>query len=35
MWRMGYFRQPIPCIIPDGSINPPLAGPGGCGGALG
>lgn len=35
VWRMGYFWQPIRCIIPDGSINPPLAGPGGCGGALG
>ena len=35
VWRMGYFWQPIRCIIPDGSINPPRAGPGGCGGALG
>ena len=29
------FWQPIRCIIPDGSINPPLAPPGGCGGVLG
>jgi hypothetical protein len=34
-WRMGYFWQPLRCIIPDGSMNPPLAGPGGCAGVLG
>jgi hypothetical protein len=35
VYRIGYFWQPIRCIIPDGSINPPLAPPGGCGGVLG
>ncbi|WP_299558596.1 hypothetical protein [uncultured Mycolicibacterium sp.] len=33
-WRLGAFWQPIRCIIPDGTPNPPLAGPGGCGGFL-
>jgi hypothetical protein len=36
-WNTWYFgrgvQQPMRCIIPDGSPNPPLAGPGGCGGA--
>jgi hypothetical protein len=35
VFRIGYWWQPIRCIIPDGSMNPPLAGPGGCGGVLG
>ncbi|MGV0853599.1 hypothetical protein [Mycolicibacterium phlei] len=33
-WRLGAFWQPIRCIIPDGTPNPPLAPPGGCGGLL-
>lgn len=33
--RIGWAWQPLRCIIPDGSPFPPLAGPGGCGGALG
>ncbi|HTH89222.1 hypothetical protein [Mycobacterium sp.] len=35
VYRLGYFWQPIRCIIPDGSKTPPLAPPGGCGGLLG
>jgi len=35
VFRLGVFWQPILCIVPDGSMNPPLAGPGGCGGLLG
>jgi hypothetical protein len=34
VYRIGYWWQPMRCIIPDGSINPPLAGPDGCGGAF-
>ncbi|TDH46007.1 hypothetical protein E2F47_27485 [Mycobacterium eburneum] len=34
-FRVGWFWNPLRCIIPDGTINPPLAGPGGCGGFLG
>lgn len=34
-FRIGYYWQPLRCIIPDGSMNPPLAGPGGCAGVLG
>ena len=32
VFRIGYFWNPMRCIIPDGSMNPPLAPPGGCGG---
>jgi hypothetical protein len=35
VYRLGYFWQPIRCIIPDGSMTPPLAPPGGCAGLLG
>ncbi len=34
-FRIGYWWQPLRCIIPDGSPMPPLAGPGGCAGVLG
>lgn len=34
-FRIGYWWQPLRCIIPDGTPNPPLAGPGGCAGVLG
>ena len=34
-FRIGAFWQPLRCIVPDGSVNPPLAGPGGCAGVLG
>ncbi|AAN01894.1 hypothetical protein SEA_WEST99_53 [Mycobacterium phage West99] len=34
-FRIGYWWQPLRCIIPNGSPTPPLAGPGGCGGVLG
>ncbi|MFN6543891.1 hypothetical protein [Mycolicibacterium nivoides] len=33
--RIGFAWQPLRCIIPDGSPFPPVAGPGGCGGAHG
>lgn len=33
-WRLGPYWQPIRCIIPDGTPNPPLAPPGGCGGLM-
>jgi hypothetical protein len=32
IYRIGAWWQPMRCIIPDGSMSPPLAGPGGCGG---
>lgn len=32
VFRIGYFWNPLRCIIPDGPMNPPLAPPGGCGG---
>lgn len=31
-YRIGWFRQPLRCIIPDGTINPPTAPTGSCGG---
>lgn len=34
-WRLGVYWQPLRCIVPDGTPNPPLAGPNGCGGVLG
>ena len=32
LYRVFGLWQPIRCILPDGSMNPPLAGPGACGG---
>lgn len=34
-YRIGAWWQPVRCIIPNGTIDPPLAGPGGCAGVLG
>lgn len=31
-YRVGFFWQPLRCIIADGTAFPPLAPPGGCGG---
>jgi hypothetical protein len=31
-YRVGFFWQPLRCIIPNGSPFPPMAPPGGCGG---
>ncbi len=31
-YAVGLLWQPVRCIIPDGSMFPPLAPPGGCGG---
>jgi hypothetical protein len=34
-YAIGMFWQPMRCIIPNGSMTPPLAPPGGCGGIFG
>ena len=34
-YRVGFFWQPLRCIIADGTAFPPVAPPGGCGGAWG
>lgn len=31
-YRVGFFWQPLRCIIADGTAFPPIAPPGGCGG---
>lgn len=33
-YAIGMFWQPMRCIIPNGSMTPPLAPPGGCGGVF-